>query len=106
MLLYAAGLDDQNAKKLSDARQTVKKVHCSIVVTSEISDTRGGQHRRRQRKRQRQRRSQKGVCSDELCIHILQPRKTRTPRRNKTFEDATDGVRQLLDRIEEASWGR
>lgn len=44
--------------------------------------------------------AKKGVCSDELCIHILQPRKT-TPRRNKTFEDATDGVRQLLDRIEE-----
>ena len=41
------------------------------------------------------------MCSDELCIHILQPRKTRTPRRNKTLEDATDGVRQLLDRIEE-----
>ncbi len=35
VLLHAAGLDDQNAKKLSDAssdaRQTVKKVHCSLI---------------------------------------------------------------------------
>ena len=34
VLLYAAGLDDQNAKKvsdaISDARQTLKKVHCFI----------------------------------------------------------------------------
>ena len=68
VLLYAAGLDDQNAKKLSDAisdaRQSVKKVHCSLIdVTSDLSDTRGGQHRCRQR----QRRSQRRCSDDELC---------------------------------------
>ena len=81
VLLYAAGLDDQNAKKLSDAisdaRQTVKKVHYSLNVNSGLCDTRGGQHRhrRRRRKRQLQRRSQKRCALMNSRTHIFSAQK-------------------------------